>query len=1125
MKQHLTLRFKIILFLLIGGAVVYLSLTLKLIPGLGRNSETSFPKNDDAFYIAVVGPMSGKIKKDGDQIVRGVRFCLEQVNKEGGVNEKPVKAVLFDDQNDPDLAHKRALEIAKHPNIIMVIGHLDSNTCVKGGEVYRAAGIPTITASATADEVTKGNDWYFRTIFNNRSQGIFLATYVKKILNTDTVSIINDQNIYGASLASYFDDAFKASEGKIKYRRSFDANAPNADIIIDQITNDLKNTTDDDGIIFLATHADEAVKLTVSIRRKGLNAPIIGGDALGSNTFSLRFNKYPEEQADPGYFSDGIYAVAPVIPDVASEKIRQFRNMYTLKYDEEPGWIAISYYEAALMAVQAMKKADVKGRQKLITQERRKLRDTLAKGAIGNISFDKSGNAEKALVIGFFQNQNFISALTQLHPMSEFNRISDTEEADQIISVDNKPMSKTNVVYTGIDIHTITDLDIKNLLFTMDFSLWFRFQGAFNPADIEFLNAVKPIQLLKPSYQKISEQYTYRLYKVKAQFYADFVSTRPVFGQHILGLSFRHKYLNRNQLIYVIDMLGMGLTSGLSPHEELRQKQVLKPVYGWTINRSWLFPDIVEKPTQGKPRYLNLSKGKADYSRFNYGIGIKKDAFSFRRLLPGEIAVIILIVSIVLFILSSLPGKWRHLPRFSKFLWLLRMMLTLFILLSGEIVILDRMRGLTSAYYQERIIMLFDIFWWVVPAVLVIRTIERFVWIPLEVLSNRIIPNIVRRLVALIILFLALSGIVAFVFDQKLTGLLATSGMVAMIVGLAAQMNISNLISGIVLNIERPFRIGDWIKIGENRGKIIDMTWRTTRLRTIYENVISIPNCSVSESLIENYQYPDNTFWEGFTVYIDPIHCPERVKKLLCDAVLSAKYDLEPWVVFRGVNEWSANYWVYYGGDDYTKRSRYRAEVWNKVWTHLDCAGIEFAIKDRAKHRFRQKEIRKEGPLEIIERIDILQPFSDKAKSILAQRMQRHNVPAEGIVMRQKESADSLFIIDEGVIGIWLQIENEPDSYKEVEIARLMAGDIIGESGTATVKAFTDSVLYEITKADIAPFIKDQSKITERLIEILKKRTIETDTAKDFVSYQKEEKKALSKQFLHNIQGVFGLKR
>jgi len=302
------------------------------------------------------------------------------------------------------------------------------------------------------------------------------------------------------------------------------------------------------------------------------------------------------------------------------------------------------------------------------------------------------------------------------------------------------------------------------------------------------------------------------------------------------------------------------------------------------------------------------------------------------------------------------------------------------------------------------------------------------------------------------------------------------------------------------------------------------MTWRTTKLLTPFENEISIPNGTVSESRIHNYQYPDNTFWEGFTVYIDPIHNPARVEKLLSDAVLSVKYRLIPWVFFGGVNKWSANYVVFYAGQDYTKRVAFKREVWDKIWNHLNRAGIEFAIKDRERHQFRKKSIKKDKPLEILEKTEIFQAFTGKAKSVLEQRMQRHNVSSGEIFIHQKENEDSLFIIDEGVVGIWVQIENEPDSYKEVEVARLMAGDIIGESGTATVKAITDSVLYEITKADIAPFVKDRSKITERLIEIMTERKMETDIAKEIVSCQEEEKQAISKQILDKVRRIFGKK-
>nr|VFK25128.1 MAG: Mechanosensitive ion channel [Candidatus Kentron sp. LFY] len=90
-------------------------------------------------------------------------------------------------------------------------------------------------------------------------------------------------------------------------------------------------------------------------------------------------------------------------------------------------------------------------------------------------------------------------------------------------------------------------------------------------------------------------------------------------------------------------------------------------------------------------------------------------------------------------------------------------------------------------------------------------------------------------------------GIIAFVFDYRITGLLATSGLLAMIIGLAIQTNLSNIFSGIAVNLERPFRIGDWVKLADfDEGKVVNVTWRSVRIRTPNNHIISIPNSTAA---------------------------------------------------------------------------------------------------------------------------------------------------------------------------------------------------------------------------------------------------------------------------------------
>ncbi len=130
--------------------------------------------------------------------------------------------------------------------------------------------------------------------------------------------------------------------------------------------------------------------------------------------------------------------------------------------------------------------------------------------------------------------------------------------------------------------------------------------------------------------------------------------------------------------------------------------------------------------------------------------------------------------------------------------------------------------------------------------------------------------------------------------------------------------------------------------------------------------------------------------------------------------------------------------------------------------------------------------------------------------------------------MREGESGESLFIIAEGVLNLYTQLENG----ETLEVARLAAGDIVGEIAlltgsprTATVKAITNSVLYEITKADITPFLEAQPEIAEYLGEMLIERKTAIKTDKDSFQQPEEEKEEIiNKPFLDGVRSFIGLK-
>ncbi|MGN7611416.1 mechanosensitive ion channel domain-containing protein [Magnetococcales bacterium HHB-1] len=217
--------------------------------------------------------------------------------------------------------------------------------------------------------------------------------------------------------------------------------------------------------------------------------------------------------------------------------------------------------------------------------------------------------------------------------------------------------------------------------------------------------------------------------------------------------------------------------------------------------------------------------------------------------------------------------------------------------------------------------------------------VEVFIWQRLEKKAEHAIPNLVRGLVSAIIFLIAGFAIVSFVFGQTLTGLLATSGMMAMIIGLAVQMNISNIFSGLAINIERPFVVGDDIKVSGITGSVVDITWRTTRILTMTQELVTVPNSQAAESTIVNYTKPNEYYWKGFSVYLTQEHQPEEIEKLLYECLDKVDHIKTPWVMFLGFNDWAADYQVWFH-IPYSKRWAVPNQIWITIWKAFKERGI-----------------------------------------------------------------------------------------------------------------------------------------------------------------------------------------
>src|SRR6266446_4075130 len=152
------------------------------------------------------------------------------------------------------------------------------------------------------------------------------------------------------------------------------------------------------------------------------------------------------------------------------------------------------------------------------------------------------------------------------------------------------------------------------------------------------------------------------------------------------------------------------------------------------------------------------------------------------------------------------------------------------------------------------------------------------------------IPHILREIFALLVFLITVLLVLSFGYhaEAQLKGLLAGSGIVAIIVGFAGQNLFGGIIAGIQLQISRPFRVGDWLQVGERFAEVMEINWRSTRLRTNDGIYLDIPNNEIVRQTIVNLHYPTELHAMRVRVGVEYNASPNKVKDALFRAASSA---------------------------------------------------------------------------------------------------------------------------------------------------------------------------------------------------------------------------------------------
>src|SRR4051812_11868004 len=173
--------------------------------------------------------------------------------------------------------------------------------------------------------------------------------------------------------------------------------------------------------------------------------------------------------------------------------------------------------------------------------------------------------------------------------------------------------------------------------------------------------------------------------------------------------------------------------------------------------------------------------------------------------------------------------------------------------------------------------------------------------------------------------------------------LIATSAVTSLVLGLALQPILGNFFAGLVISVEKPFRINDWIRVGEQEGRVMAITWRTTHLRTRDNDNLVIPNSKLADERVLNYYYPHPLHMERIKVAAHFDEPPYRVRRVLLDCVAGVTGVLDkpaPEVYVLSFEASAVLYELRIWIEDMAQSTRIDSDVRPRVWEEFQKEGI-----------------------------------------------------------------------------------------------------------------------------------------------------------------------------------------
>ncbi|MFK0161733.1 mechanosensitive ion channel family protein [Rhizobium sp. NPDC090279] len=390
------------------------------------------------------------------------------------------------------------------------------------------------------------------------------------------------------------------------------------------------------------------------------------------------------------------------------------------------------------------------------------------------------------------------------------------------------------------------------------------------------------------------------------------------------------------------------------------------------------------------------------------------------------------------------------------------------------------------------------IVWWLNGAWVLIACVRLFLIFERKPREGRLLQDLIVGIIYLG----AILSVVGDVFSVPIGTLIATSGVFAIILGLALQSTLSDVFSGIALNLGRPYSVGDWIVLDNDiQGRVVETNWRATQLLNGTNDLVVIPNSVLAKTRLTNLSSPEESHGATVTVRVQPTTQPSIVADVMQNVLLSCnsiQKTPEPSVAINSIDGQAIELQLWFRVRDMSLTTAAKNEIYDLLYRHTKAAGLKLAGPPGAMTIPMEQKTETQGeqqhapgtPWRLISNIPLFSSLTEDEKEHVASHMQRRTYRKDAVIAEQDVRLRALTIVRSGVISI-----TRREGHRQIELTRLAPGDYFGENGllmgsgeVGTIRALTFVVTYEIGEECLAPLLHDRPVLAEELGTIMAKR-------------------------------------